>query len=122
MLIVHRALYNRLWQDRKISGVTLFKNSDISQAELLTTVRARVAQEPDNILVRSNREIREVSLNVFDQTFAITHVLRLLAILVAFIAVFSALMSLQLERARELALLRATGMTPKEVEIGRAHV
>ena len=115
MLIVHRALYNRLWQDRKISGVTLFKNSDISQAELLTTVRARVAQEPDNILVRSNREIREVSLNVFDQTFAITHVLRLLAILVAFIAVFSALMSLQLERARELALLRATGMTPKEV-------
>jgi len=115
MLIVHRSLYNLLWHDRKISGVTLFKNSDISQTELLTTVRARIAQESMHILVRSNREAREVSLNIFDQTFAITHVLRLLVILIAFIGVFSALMSLQLERARELALLRASGMTPKEV-------
>ena len=66
-------------------------------------------------MVRSNREIRDISLQIFDQTFAITDVLRLLAILVAFIGILSALMSLQLERARELAILRASGMTPGEV-------
>ncbi len=41
--------------------------------------------------------------------------LRLLATVVAFIGVLSALMALQLERARELAVLRATGLTPPQL-------
>ena len=41
--------------------------------------------------------------------------LRLLAVLVAFVGVLSALMALQLERARELAVLRATGLTPRQL-------
>ncbi|MEZ5584476.1 MAG: ABC transporter permease [Candidatus Competibacteraceae bacterium] len=44
-----------------------------------------------------------------------TNVLRLLAIVVAFVGVVSALMALQLERAKEFAMLRATGMTVNEV-------
>jgi putative ABC transport system permease protein len=65
--------------------------------------------------IRSNRALRETSLEVFDRTFTITHVLRLLAVGVAFIGVLSALMALQLERARELAVLRATGLTPRQL-------
>ena len=38
-----------------------------------------------------------------------------LSIIVAFIGVLSALMSLQLERARELGVLRATGMTIRQL-------
>jgi putative ABC transport system permease protein len=41
--------------------------------------------------------------------------LRLLAVVVAFIGVLSALMALQLERRRELAVMRAGGMTPGQV-------
>ncbi|HOU40270.1 MAG TPA: ABC transporter permease, partial [Promineifilum sp.] len=52
---------------------------------------------------------------IFDRTFAITSALRLLAVIVAFIGVLSALMSLQLERARELGTLRATGMTRRQL-------
>jgi putative ABC transport system permease protein len=55
------------------------------------------------------------SLEIFDRTFAITSALRLLAVIVAFIGVLSALMSLQLERARELGTLRATGMTRRQL-------
>ncbi|MCA9977107.1 MAG: ABC transporter permease, partial [Anaerolineales bacterium] len=40
---------------------------------------------------------------------------RLLAIVVAFIGVLSALLSLQLERSRELGVLRATGMTVRQL-------
>jgi len=50
-------------------------------------------------------------MEIFDRAFAITSSLRLLAVIVAFIGVLSALMSLQLERGRELGTLRATGMT-----------
>ncbi len=67
--------------------------------------------------VRSNREIRAQSLEIFDRTFAITRVLRLLAIGVAFVGVFSALMALQLERTREHAVLRATGVTPGQLSL-----
>jgi putative ABC transport system permease protein len=56
-----------------------------------------------------------MTLEIFDRTFAITNVLRLLAILVAMVGVLSALLALQLERAREFAVLRATGMTVGEI-------
>jgi putative ABC transport system permease protein len=62
----------------------------------------------------SNRQLRELTLEIFDRTFAITNVLRLLAILVAFVGVVSTLMALQLEKGREFAILRATGMTPAQ--------
>jgi len=42
-------------------------------------------------------------------------VLQLLATVVAFIGILSALMALQLERARELGMLRANGLTPGQL-------
>ncbi|MEX0600920.1 MAG: ABC transporter permease, partial [Rhodothermales bacterium] len=54
----------------------------------------------------------EASIEVFDRTFAITSVLRVLALLVAGVGIVSALMALQIERATEFAILRAEGMTP----------
>jgi hypothetical protein len=58
---------------------------------------------------------RENALVVFDRTFAITVALQLLATVVAFIGIFSTLMSLQLERSREIGVLRATGMTRRQL-------
>jgi putative ABC transport system permease protein len=67
------------------------------------------------VLVRSNRALREASLEIFDRTFAVTVVLRFLATIVAVVGVLSALMALGLERAREIGVLRAQGFTPREV-------
>src|SRR5260370_37165934 len=61
--------------------------------------------------------MRETSLQIFDRAFAITQVLRLLSVAVAFIGVLSALMALQLERARELAGMRAGGLRPRELRV-----
>jgi putative ABC transport system permease protein len=60
-------------------------------------------------------EIREVSLRIFDRTFVITDVLYWLAVGVAFIGILGAMLALQLERGRELAVLRALGMTPAQL-------
>lgn len=65
--------------------------------------------------LRSQRALKARSLEVFDQTFAITEVLRLLAGVVAFAGVLAALAALQLERARETAVLRALGFTPGQL-------
>ena len=71
---------------------------------------------PERVLsIQSTRSLKRLSLEIFDRTFLITGVLRLLAGLVAFIGVLSSLMALQLERSRELGVLRANGLTPGQV-------
>ena len=81
---------------------------------LMAALRERAAGGQD-LVVRSNRALREASLQIFDRTFAITSVLRTLTVLVAFIGMLAALMALALERAREIAVLRTLGLTPRQV-------
>ncbi len=115
MLVLSRALYETWWDDRIISSLGIYARADQPLDELLLRIRRAVAGVDQGAVVRSNREIRELSLEIFDRTFAITHVLRLLVIAVAFVGVLSALMALQLERAKEHAVLRATGVTPVQL-------
>ena len=49
--------------------------------------------------VTPNRALRNQALKVFDRTFTVTQALRVLAVMVAFIGVWSALMALQIERS-----------------------
>ena len=52
-------------------------------------------------------------MDIFERTFTITRVLYWLAAGVAALGLVSALLAWQLERARELALLRSLGVTPR---------
>jgi putative ABC transport system permease protein len=67
------------------------------------------------VRVRSSSGIEQLSLEVFDRTFRITEVLRLLAAVVAFLGVLSALLAIELERGHELGVLRALGFTPRDL-------
>jgi putative ABC transport system permease protein len=71
-------------------------------------------QDPPALVTRPDA-IEAESLAIFDRTFAITHLLRLITLLVAFVAILSALVALQMERAREYAILRSTGLLPSGV-------
>src|SRR3569833_2209574 len=65
------------------------------------------------LLIRSNADIRDLSMKIFERTFTITKVLYWLAAGVAAIALISALLAWELERSRELAIVRALGLTPR---------
>jgi putative ABC transport system permease protein len=112
---LHRDLYRRWWDDDTITGLTLYGSSDAGQKELLERVRDTLVLMGSRCRASSNGEIRQIIMDIFDRTFLITHVLRMLAVLVAFVGVLSALMALQLERMREFAILRATGMTAGQI-------
>jgi putative ABC transport system permease protein len=71
----------------------------------------RTALRGTALRVSPNASLRRSALTIFDRTFAVTEALRLLAVVVAFIGVWSALMALQVERRRELATLQALGLT-----------
>ena len=105
--------YRRFWpSDETITNVGLYLTPEaIPQADMLARQLTDEYSADYRLTISSNRGIKQNALVVFDRTFTITAALRLLATVVAFIGVLSALMSLQLERTRELGTLRANGMS-----------
>jgi len=94
--------------------MSLYLEDKADKEDIMAAVRAEVDGAP-GVLVRDNMDIRQSGLNVFDQTFLITRVLEFLAIIVAFIGILSTLMAYQLEKVKEIGILRATGVTPRQV-------
>jgi putative ABC transport system permease protein len=105
--------YRRDWQDDSLTGVGVTLDAAARRADVEAALRAAL---PGRALrLRSSEAIERASLEVFDRTFKITEVLRVLAAIVAFCGVLSALLSIELERARELAILRALGFVPQQL-------
>lgn len=113
-ITISRNIYNQFFDDDAVSGLALYAESGVEIEALVERLRENSAGMQE-VFIRSNKGLREASIEIFDRTFTVTIVLRMLAILVAFIGVLSALMALQLERSRELAVLRANGMTPGQL-------
>jgi len=106
--------YARYWHDDSISSMSLYLEDGVDKKEMLGEIRSIVGGTP-GVLVRYNTDIRQAGLKVFDQTFLITRVLELLAVVVAFIGILSTLMAYQLEKVKEIGILRATGVTPRQI-------
>ncbi len=115
MIAMQSSLYQRWWGEFQPNRLAVGAAPGSGIAALAESLEREVAAAGMRASVITNGQLRQLTLDVFDRTFAITNVLRLLAILVAFAGVLCALMALQLERGRELALLRATGMTKTQV-------
>jgi putative ABC transport system permease protein len=114
VVVMSRRTYDRAWNDPRISSLALEAAPGVDIDALAAAVRDRAAGGP-RLVIRSNRALREASLEIFDRTFAITGVLRTLSLVVAFVGMLAALMALQLERTREIGVLRALGLTPRQV-------
>lgn len=113
-ILIDDDLFIKFWQDDSIASLGLFVQPGQSVEAIVSNLKTHFRGKQD-LLIQSNQSLRLGSLEIFDRTFAITSALRLLVVIVAFIGILSALMSLQLERTRELGILRATGMTPVQL-------
>jgi putative ABC transport system permease protein len=113
-VMIARSLYDDFFDDDGVTSLGLFLTEDANSEAVVRDLLARVP-EGRTVTARTNDALRSASLEVFDRTFRVTSVLRLLAFIVAFVGVLSALAALQLERARELGLMRAAGLTPGQL-------
>jgi putative ABC transport system permease protein len=113
-VMMTRSLYEEHYQDAGVTSLGLFLSDGADSDSVVHDLMALVP-EGRSVVARTNDTLRNSSLNVFDRTFRVTSVLRLLAFIVAFVGVLSALSALQLERAREFGLMRAQGMTPAQL-------
>ena len=113
-LMMSRETYQRHWSDRAIDAIGIYLAEGADASDMIAALE-QTANGRQQIVARSNIDIRELSLQVFDRTFVITDVLYWLALGVAVIGIFGAMLAFQFERSRELAVLRALGMTPRQL-------
>ncbi len=107
------SVYRRLYDDPFISSVAAYLQPGAELNTVLDAVRTTFAGY--DLQVQANSELRSGVFEVFDNAFAITVALRLLATVVAFIGILSALLALQLENTRQYGVMRAMGMTPRQL-------
>jgi putative ABC transport system permease protein len=106
-------LYRRYWDDQAVTAALIvLKPGEDLDANIRALQDALAGIQ--GVTVRPNQALRAEALAVFDRAFAITGALQLLAAVVAFIGVLSALLSLQLERGREFGRMRAVGLTVRQ--------
>ncbi|HVP20971.1 MAG TPA: FtsX-like permease family protein [Anaerolineaceae bacterium] len=113
-LFMAMAVYRSIWKDAGITaiGIRLLPGADSDQVSRALQDRLGRIQQ---LLIRPNQALRDEVMAVFDRTFAITAALRVLATMVAFIGVLSTLLLLQLEKQREVGILRALGLTGRQL-------
>jgi putative ABC transport system permease protein len=103
--------FRAAYGDLRTNNCALYLVEGADAGEVTDRLRAELAAEGYSLILRSNASLRREVVRVFDNTFAITFVMQGLTATVAFCGILSALLALLLERTRELATLRAIGMS-----------
>jgi putative ABC transport system permease protein len=104
----------QFWHDDRVNGVAVYLKSAASE-QTLTQEFQKQFNRDGQFAIYSNRSLRTRVFEIFDQTFAVTYVLRTIAIIVAVTGIFLSLTILIAERSRELAIVRAIGGSAAQI-------
>ena len=103
-----RATFLRHFGDQRPTSLSVYLRSGADA----DAVRARLMSQlapTHRLFIHTNTTLRREVLRIFDATFAITYGLEAIAIVVAVLGVTGTLVTLILERRRELCTLRLVG-------------
>ncbi|HEX2980630.1 MAG TPA: FtsX-like permease family protein [Anaerolineaceae bacterium] len=114
LLMMAMDVYRSIWKDEQVTAIGLRLEDGADPDAVTADLQDRLSTD-QRLNIRPNKALRADILVVFDRTFAITSALRILATTVAFIGVLSALLLLQLEKQREIGILRALGLTGRQL-------
>ncbi|MCW5838910.1 MAG: ABC transporter permease [Anaerolineales bacterium] len=106
--------YRALWGDPTVTAFSAVVRPGRDVDTLVEELKRELS--PNQLLhIRSNSSLRAESLEVFDRTFLISSALHLITTNVAFVGVLSAMLSLQLEKQRQMGILKAIGLSVRQI-------
>jgi putative ABC transport system permease protein len=114
-IIIDRTTFLKYYQDPDINSFIIYLADKNRLQEVRQSVLDSIGKEYQ-LIIRSNAELKKDVLEVFDKTFAITYALEIIAIGVAVLGLFNTLISLILERKREVGILRFLGAFKEQVK------
>ncbi|MBW6472704.1 MAG: ABC transporter permease [Anaerolineaceae bacterium] len=114
-IMMTRSVFEKYWKNEEITAISINLDKDKNVNDAVREIKSRVGQNNQQLLVRSNQNLRDDVMVVFDRTFAITNALRFIATMVSFIGILSATLIILLDRKREFGMLKAIGFRQKEL-------
>ena len=113
-MLMQRSNFERFWHDPRVNSVALYLRPGTNVPQTIEALRVGYPNARDYSFY-SNRALREVVMDLFNQTFAVTQVLRVIAVLVAVIGIALNLTVLVKEREREIGTMRAVGVSRPQI-------
>jgi putative ABC transport system permease protein len=115
---VDRADWRRLSGDERVNDLALWLAPGTSTAAVENEVRTMaqaVGYDPALLEFASPREIRAVSLRIFDRSFAVTYWLQAVAIAIGLFGIAASFSAQVLARRKEFGLLVHLGLTRRQI-------
>jgi putative ABC transport system permease protein len=110
---IDRADYAALTGDRRINDGALWLAPGATPAQAMEAIRALPGAGGVDLALPG--DIREVSLRIFDRSFAATYAMEAVAVLVGLFGLSSSLGAIVLARRREFGVLRHLGVTRRQI-------
>jgi putative ABC transport system permease protein len=114
VVVMDRSTFVRHFGELSPTGVAAYVRDGVAPERVRSELLAQL-QDAHRVFIYTNSALRAEVLRVFDSTFAITYALEVIAIIVGMLGVAGTLLTLVLERRRELSLLRLTGADRRQV-------
>jgi putative ABC transport system permease protein len=112
-VLIERADYVALTGDRRVNDGAVWLKPGVSVAQAMAALRALPGGT--ELDIAAPPEIREVSLRIFDRSFAVTYAMEAVAVLVGLFGLSSSLGAIVLARRREFGVLRHLGLTRGQI-------
>jgi len=112
-VLIERADYVALTGDRRVNDGALWLAPGATPAAAMEALRALPGGA--QLDMADPGEIREVSLRIFDRSFAVTYAMEAVAVLVGLFGLSSSLGAIVLARRREFGMLRHLGLTRGQI-------
>ena len=113
-VVIERSLYIALTADTRANEAAVRLAPEARFEDVAGRIRAALGHA-DGIELASNRELKAISLSIFDRTFAVTYALEAAAVLIGLFGVSASFSAQALARRREFGVLRHIGMTRCEI-------
>ncbi|HZC79302.1 MAG TPA: ABC transporter permease [Ktedonobacterales bacterium] len=112
-MLIERADYAALTGDRRVNDAALWLARRATPAQAMDAIRALPGSA--GIDLGTPGEIRQLSLRIFDRSFAVTYAMEAVALLVGLFGLSSSLGAIVLARRREFGMLRHLGLTRGQI-------
>ena len=113
-LLMHLDTYQSFWDDQSVTDVAIWVADDVDKGAFVEQMNSEFLPI-QRLIIRPNERLKERALEIFDQAFTITYALQFLTIIVAFVGIVSTLLSMQLDRGREIGIMRAIGLSVRQI-------
>ncbi len=108
------AEYRRLTGDDRINDLALWLDAGVQASQVQDRLRAMLP-DPAMLEFASSVDLKQISLRIFDRSFAVTYYLQAVAIAIGLIGIAASLSAQVLARRKEFGLLSHLGLTRAQV-------